>query len=59
MEDAESGNAVPLRRCPRAVRHAEERAAYLDTACGDDDELQQRIDALLYAHNKAGGVPPA
>ncbi len=32
-----------------------ERAAYLDTACGSDGELRRRIEALLRAHDEAGG----
>jgi len=34
---------------------AEERAAYLDAACGADQELRARIEALLRAHEQAGG----
>ncbi len=33
----------------------QERAAYLDAACGQDKELRQRIEALLRAHEQAGG----
>jgi serine/threonine protein kinase/WD40 repeat protein/gas vesicle protein len=33
----------------------EERAAFLDTACGSDAELRGRIEALLRAHDEAGG----
>ncbi|HUG92102.1 MAG TPA: protein kinase [Planctomycetaceae bacterium] len=33
----------------------EERAAYLDRACGDDAELRARVEALLDAHGAAGG----
>jgi eukaryotic-like serine/threonine-protein kinase len=33
----------------------EERAAFLDAACGRDAELRQRIEALLCAHDEAGG----
>jgi WD40 repeat protein/serine/threonine protein kinase len=32
-----------------------ERAAFLDTACGADVELRRRIEALLRAHDEAGG----
>jgi hypothetical protein len=32
-----------------------ERAAYLDAACGQDRELRARIEALLQAHEQAGG----
>jgi serine/threonine protein kinase len=32
-----------------------ERAAFLDAACGQDVELRRRIEALLRAHDEAGG----
>jgi tetratricopeptide (TPR) repeat protein/serine/threonine protein kinase len=32
----------------------DERAAYLDTACGPDRELRARVEALLRAHQQAG-----
>jgi WD40 repeat protein/serine/threonine protein kinase len=32
-----------------------ERTAFLDAACGADAELRRRIDALLRAHDEAGG----
>jgi serine/threonine protein kinase/tetratricopeptide (TPR) repeat protein len=32
-----------------------ERAAYLDEACGGDADLRGRVDALLRAHEQAGG----
>jgi serine/threonine protein kinase/tetratricopeptide (TPR) repeat protein len=34
---------------------ADERAAYLDAACAQDSALRRRIDALLRAHEQAGG----
>jgi eukaryotic-like serine/threonine-protein kinase len=34
---------------------AEERAAYLDAACGQDAALRGRVEALLRAHAEAGG----
>src|SRR5262245_29334233 len=34
---------------------ADERAAYLDAACGTDAELRARVEALLRAHEAAGG----
>src|SRR5262249_61228180 len=37
---------------------AEERAAYLESACGDDAELRGRIEALLRAHEQAGDFFP-
>jgi serine/threonine protein kinase len=32
----------------------EERAAYLDAACGPDQQLRARVEALLRAHQQAG-----
>ncbi|HXD01016.1 MAG TPA: serine/threonine-protein kinase, partial [Verrucomicrobiae bacterium] len=32
-----------------------QRAAYVDAACGADTELRRRVQALLEAHEKAGG----
>ncbi len=40
---------------------AEDRAAYLDLACGKDAELRQRVERLLSAHPKVGAflqAPP-
>ena len=31
-----------------------ERTAYLERACGTDEQLRQRIERLLYAHDQAG-----
>src|SRR5215207_8651188 len=41
-----------------ALGHASaaERAAYLDQACAGDTELRRSVDALLLAHQKAGGI---
>src|SRR5262245_61971834 len=36
----------------------EKRAAFLDEACGPNVELRARIDALLRAHDQAGGFLP-
>src|SRR6186997_3570600 len=33
----------------------EDRARYLDQACGDDHRVRARIEALLNAHSEAGG----
>src|SRR5882724_4277497 len=33
---------------------AEQRAAYLDSVCGNDLGLRQQIEALLRAHEQAG-----
>jgi tetratricopeptide (TPR) repeat protein len=40
-----------------AIEHPspKERAAFLDSACGTNAELRQRIEALLRAHEEAGG----
>ena len=35
-------------------RHAELRAQYLDSACGTDSELRQRVEKLLKLHDEAG-----
>jgi serine/threonine protein kinase/Leucine-rich repeat (LRR) protein len=35
-------------------RSAEERAAYLDEACGGDATLRERVESLLRAHDAAG-----
>src|SRR5262245_8149296 len=37
---------------------ADERAAYLDAACGKDAELRARIEELLRAHEAASGFLP-
>jgi WD40 repeat protein/serine/threonine protein kinase len=34
---------------------ADERAGFLDAACGEDRELRARLEALLQAHEQAGG----
>jgi WD40 repeat protein/serine/threonine protein kinase len=42
-------------------RPAAERAAFLEHACGGDDELRRRVEALLHAHDNPGsflGKPP-
>ncbi len=36
------------------VRSPEQRAAYLDEACGDDAELRAEVEKLLRAHLRAG-----
>src|SRR6516162_6634091 len=35
-------------------KEAAERAAYVAKACGDDDELRQRVETLLKAHDDPG-----
>jgi len=37
------------------ILDAAKRAAYLERACGPDAALRQRVDALLHAHQQAGG----
>jgi hypothetical protein len=34
----------------------QERAAFLDEACGADEELRRRIDELLRGHDETGGL---
>jgi serine/threonine protein kinase len=43
------------------LRDAEERRAYLDQACGGDDALRRKVEALLQAYDEAGSFldPPA
>jgi hypothetical protein len=35
----------------------EERAAYLDRACGSDPGLRRQVEALLAAHERLGDIP--
>src|SRR4051795_495705 len=45
-----------------ADRPPEQRAAFLDGACGADADLRRRVEALLAAHDAPGGPlgqPPA
>src|SRR5262249_3881787 len=35
----------------------EERAAFLDDACGSDVELRRRVEKLLRVHDEPGGLP--
>ena len=37
------------------IEATEERAGFLDAACGPDAELRGRVDALLDSHRRAGG----
>lgn len=37
------------------ARASEQRAAFLDDACGGDAELRREVDSLLAAHEAAGG----
>lgn len=37
------------------ISSIEDRADYLNEACGDDFQLRQRVDRLLEAHPKADG----
>jgi tetratricopeptide (TPR) repeat protein len=39
-------------------RSPEERAAFLDAACGRDTPLRQRLEVLLRAHERAGAFLP-
>ena len=40
------------------IESPEERAAYIKIACGDDNNLIERIRALLSAHYEAEFLPP-
>ena len=36
----------------------DERAAFLDVACGQDQQLRQQVEALVRAHDESGGLLP-
>jgi serine/threonine protein kinase len=40
------------------IEAPDERAAYIQSACGDDSDLIERINALLGAHDEADFLPP-
>ena len=43
------------RICDAALRLApEERAAFIASACGADEELRREVESLLEAHEEAG-----
>src|SRR5262249_43139486 len=54
MQDA-SPEMLSIFACAIERPSPEERAAFLDAACGADVELRRRIEALLRAHDEAGG----
>ena len=37
---------------------ATQRSAYLDTACAQDPELRQEVEALLQSHENSGELLP-
>jgi WD40 repeat protein/serine/threonine protein kinase len=39
------------------IPDAQQRRAYLDEACGDDDALRRKVEALLQAYDEAGSFP--
>jgi serine/threonine protein kinase/WD40 repeat protein len=53
MENLSAVESIFLAALDRAS--PEDRAAYLDQACGKDAELRQRVERLLAAHPKVGG----
>ncbi len=57
-EDAPKVRSLFLEALDKAA--GPERAAYLDQACGPDAALRARVEALLKAHDEAGGFlqPP-
>lgn len=38
------------------AREAGERSAYLDAACGGNDDLRRELDALIRSHENAGSL---
>jgi eukaryotic-like serine/threonine-protein kinase len=59
MSDADR-HLMTLFTAARACASEAERAAYLDRACGPDAALRAEVEALLRAHDRAGGFlePP-
>src|ERR1022692_3204365 len=57
--DAQSNREIEIFNSALERTTPAERAAYLDGACGDDAELRSRIEALIRAHEQAGGFLPA
>src|SRR5258706_1343129 len=52
MSDQSPAEAIFFQALKKGT--AEERAAYLDAACGDDKSLRQRVERLLAAHPQVG-----
>ncbi len=52
MTDSKDVESLFLAALDKAT--PEERAAYLNEACGDGTELRRRVEALLKADNDAG-----
>src|SRR5262249_46240989 len=40
-------------------RSPDDRQAYLDQACANDEEMRRQVELLLKAHEEAGSVPGA
>ena len=57
--DAQSNREIEIFNSALERTTPAECAAYLDGACGDDAELRSRIEALIRAHEQAGGFLPA
>ncbi len=56
--DAQSNREIEIFNSALEQASPAERAAYLDGACGEDAELRARIEALIRAHEQAGGFLP-
>src|ERR1035438_3238383 len=62
MKDAHNPSEEEIFAEALRLQTPEDRAAYLKQACGSDESLRRRIEALLYAHDNAGEFldrPPA
>ena len=55
MMDASQHETRVVFTATLALNTPEERARYLDEACRDKPELRQQVEALLRAHDQAGG----
>ena len=52
MNDDEGGEVAVFTEATKIPR--QQRAAFLDKACGGDEELRRKVEALLQAHDRVG-----
>jgi hypothetical protein len=54
-EDFMNGDGYDMAVFTEAIKLPRpERAAFLDKACGRDEELRRKVEALLSAHDRVG-----